>query len=330
LGPLVIDFRSKQLLPEEKRLLRHPLVGGVILFTRNFQHSEQLRSLTAEIADIRPDCLICVDHEGGRVQRFRTHSFTQLPAMGQLSNEEHAFDCGIVMAYELKTHGIHVNFAPVLDRDAVSQVIGDRGFSAKTDVIASFAQALIAGMTEMNMPACGKHFPGHGSVVADSHIACPVDDRGYADISHDMQPFEQLIRSNKLGAVMPAHVVYSALDRHPAGYSSFWLQHILKQKLKFNGVIFSDDLSMEGASISGTYPNRALTAYQAGCDFLLLCNAPEQISPVLNALEKISLRQAPNCNAWFKPLPSDARQRYESALHNLQRVYKTTYTSTSE
>lgn len=302
---------------EEAHLLCHPLVGGVILFARNFENSKQLKALTSEISAIRSNCLICVDHEGGRVQRFRSDAFTHLPAMGKITNLEAAFDCGVVMAYELKTHGIHVNFAPVLDRNSISRVIGDRSFSAKQDTIVTYASELIAGMASMNMPACGKHFPGHGSVAADSHTACPVDERSFSEIQHDIQPFAELIHQVKLDAIMPAHVVYSALDSSPAGYSTFWLQNMLKQELGFTGAIFSDDLSMEGASIGGTYPMRAIAAYQAGCDFLLLCNAPEQAEGVLRALETVNVRQTPNCKHWFRPLPSNAEQLYETALQSL-------------
>jgi beta-N-acetylhexosaminidase len=317
MGPLVIDFQSTTMTDHELKMLRSPIVGGVILFSRNFQSSEQLKKLTGQIRALRPDCLICVDHEGGRVQRFKTDLFTHLPAMGGVSCEQQAFDCGVIMAYELKSHNIHVNFAPVLDRDNVSEVIGDRGFANDPSVIVRHARALTRGMHAVNMPACGKHFPGHGSVVADSHIACPVDSRAMQDIKEDMSPFIEMINNNQLDAIMPAHVVFDKLDNKPAGYSEFWLQQVLREQLGFNGVLFSDDLSMQGASLVGSLEQRAIAAYQAGCDFLLLCNSPQHIEPVIKFLEQQKLRKALDCSHWFKAMPDNAESIYTAARERL-------------
>ncbi|MFC3095860.1 beta-N-acetylhexosaminidase [Alteromonas sediminis] len=315
--PLVIDFAGTKLTSAEIAHLQHPLVGGVILFTRNFENGPQLKALTAHIHKVRPDIFIGVDHEGGRVQRFRD-GFTALPAMGCVTEEE-AFACGIIMAYELQAHGIDLSFAPVLDRDNGSRVIGDRGFSESVDIIENRASALIKGLHTMGFPACGKHFPGHGSVEADSHIDCPVDNRTASEIKIDMQPFHRLISKGMLDGIMPAHVIYSHCDALPAGYSPFWLQQTLRDELNFKGVIFSDDLSMEGASVAGSYAQRAEAAYEAGCDYLLLCNAPEQVEPVLTALEKLVLRPSPSLSKSDLSQCINRQQYYDEALNVLRR-----------
>lgn len=320
MGPLIIDVKSTCLTTEECALISHPLVGGVILFSRNFDDKEQLLSLTTAIADLRPDCIVCTDHEGGRVQRFKHNGFTHLPAMGKLKSEEHAYSCGVVAAYELKSAGVHVNFAPVLDRDNGSIVIGDRGFGQHTDLIISRAKAFIEGAKTMNMMACGKHFPGHGSVSADSHVDCPVDDRSLQNLENDIAPFKSLIEHQLLDAIMPAHVVYPCVDVLPAGYSKVWLRDRLSLQLGFTGVVFSDDLSMKGASVGGSYPERAVAAYRAGCDFLLLCNAPSEVAGVIETLEKEDFRSQPNCEKWFSSLPQNADSLYREALGNVDML----------
>ncbi|WP_421134348.1 beta-N-acetylhexosaminidase [Alteromonas sp. A079] len=293
MGPLMLDFQAELLLPEEKEKLAHPTVGGVILFTRNFHDKAQLRAL---IADVRKHAhsplLIAVDHEGGRVQRFRD-GFTHLPAMGELTalsdSKADALSlskaCGVVMAYELKMMDIDFSFAPVLDINNVSQVIGDRAFGCHSDEVIPLANALIDGLHEGNMPAIGKHFPGHGSVTADSHIALPVDERCLEDIARvDMAVFKSLIGDNKLDGIMPAHVIYSSVCDKPAGFSHHWLRSVLKKQLGFSGAVFSDDLSMHGASVAGNYVDRARAALSAGCDMVLACNNEKGAEAILDGL----------------------------------------------
>jgi len=282
LGPVMLDLAGVELDAEEREILRHPAVGGVILFARNFEHPEQVAALTAAIHDLRdPHLLVAVDQEGGRVQRFR-EVFTRLPPAGRFGelSREHpvnarraAHSVGWLMAAELRSVGVDFSFAPVLDLDrGLSQVIGDRAFAAGADRVTELALAWREGMQEAGMAAVGKHFPGHGSVAADSHAELPVDDRPFDDIeAEDLIPFERLIRHG-LEAVMPAHVVYPQVDRTPAGFSAFWLRRILRERLGFQGVIFSDDLDMAAAAAGGGYAERAWSALEAGCDVLLVCN----------------------------------------------------------
>lgn len=279
----MLDLQGTELTAEEKELLRHPLVGGVILFTRNYKNLEQLTELVAAIHAVRdPHLLIGVDHEGGRVQRFR-EGFTRLPAarrLGRLFDQhqhkakELACNIGWLMAGELRSVGVDFSFAPVLDLDfGVCEAIGDRAFHAEPEIVYELSHAYIKGMTEAGMAAVGKHFPGHGAVKEDSHVAIPVDDRHY-DILYqqDMLPYRKLLRET-LAAIMPAHVIYSKIDPAPAGFSQRWLQDILRKQLQFQGVIFSDDLNMHGASVAGDrYSDRAKAAIQAGCDVVLVCN----------------------------------------------------------
>lgn len=280
MGPLMIDVQGTSLTTEDIELLEHPLVGGLILFTRNYQSPEQLTELTLAIKKhAGNEILIAVDHEGGRVQRFRD-GFSRIPAMGKLwqAAKEHlpnalvyAKSAGQLMASEVQAVGIDISFAPVLDTNGVSDVIGDRAFHQDPVLITLLAKAFIEGMKSVGMLATAKHFPGHGSVKEDSHIALPVDHRDANEIfSFDMQPFKQLI--TKVAAVMPAHVIFPAIDQHAVGFSKKWLQDILRRELEFDGVIFSDDLSMQGASVVGGYIERAEAAQQAGCDMLLACN----------------------------------------------------------
>ena len=295
LGPVMLDLQGTTLDEQEREMLQHPLVGGVILFTRNYENPEQLTALIGEIHALRsPPLLIAVDHEGGRVQRFR-QGFTRLPAMrrfGEIYERDKrrarqlAELAGWVMASELRAVGVDFSFAPVLDLDyGVSTVIGDRSFHRKPQVVAELANALMQGMHRAGMAATGKHFPGHGAVEADSHEAIPVDSRHYEDIAaEDMKPYELMI-SNGMAAVMPAHVIYANVDPQPAGFSSFWLREVRRRRMNFQGVIFSDDLSMEGASVAGDYVARARAALAAGCDVALICNNREGALQILRGLE---------------------------------------------
>ena len=295
LGPVMLDVAGAELSPAESEMLRHPLVGGVILFARNYRSPQQLCALTAAIRALRrPELLIAVDHEGGRVQRFQ-EGFSRIPAMrhlGELWDRDRAAACraagdiAYVLAGELLACGLDFSFTPVLDVDfGASGVIGDRAFHSDPGAIAQLAGALIAGLREAGMASVGKHFPGHGHVRADSHLALPVDERSYADIeAADLLPYRALIGQG-LSAVMPAHVIYPDVDAQPAGFSSKWLRQILRADLRFDGMIFSDDLSMEGASGAGGALERADAALSAGCDMVLLCNAPEAAIRLLAGLK---------------------------------------------
>lgn len=292
LGPVMLDLRGTTLAPDEEHLLAHPQVGGLILFSRNYESLEQLSELILTIRAERPDIVIAVDQEGGRVQRFRK-GFTRLPPMqhlgrlcegGESAGLQLARDCGWLMASELLSAGLDMSFAPVLDIDAsYSKVIGDRSFSPESATVIAAAQAFIRGMHDAGMASTGKHFPGHGSVVADSHLELPVDHRSLSEIeAHDLKPFRALV--DELDAVMPAHLLIPAVDSNPVGFSRVWLQDILRQELQFDGVIFSDDLSMAGAACAGGFPERARLALEAGCDVALVCNNQPQAQAVLDDL----------------------------------------------
>ncbi|HEY8553130.1 MAG TPA: beta-N-acetylhexosaminidase [Burkholderiales bacterium] len=294
LGPVMLDLAGPELAPEERERLRHPLVGGVILFSRNYRSPEQIAALVKEIHEIRePRLLVAVDHEGGRVQRFRDR-FTRLPPprrFGEIYDRDPkrarrlAHAAGWLMAAELRAVDVDFSFAPVLDLDrGLSEIVGDRAFHGRPDAVADLASAYVAGMAEAGMAATGKHFPGHGGCAADSHLTLPVDNRSYADIAmEDLVPFERLI-GRGLAGIMPAHVVYPRVDAQPAGFSRFWLQEVLRRRLKFQGIVFSDDLSMEGAKTAGGMVDRALQALEAGCDMVLVCNDPAGAEQVLDGL----------------------------------------------
>ena len=296
LGPVMVDVAGLELTPDDVERLQHPQVGGVILFARNFAAPLQLIQLTHSIRELRtPQLPIAVDHEGGRVQRFK-HGFTPIPPMrslGKLWDRDPAQalaaarGCGFVIASELQAHGVDFSFTPVLDVDyGESGVIGDRAFHSDAHTIAVLAEALQAGLNAAGMTSVGKHFPGHGFVRADSHLEVPVDDRTLAAINAaDLLPFQRLARSS-MGGIMPAHVIYPKVDAKPAGFSSIWLQKILREKLGFQGLIFSDDLSMEGASTAGGMVARANAALNAGCDMVLLCNDPRGQDTLLEGLER--------------------------------------------
>ena len=286
LGPLMIDVAGTELTDLDRERLCHPLVGGMILFSRNYKDPAQLEALTAAIHDLRqPPLLIAVDHEGGRVQRFR-EGFTRLPAMaklGALYDQDRVAalsatsDVGYVLAVELRARGVDYSFTPVLDLDyGPSRVIGDRAFHRQPEAVLALAKALGEGLREGGMGSCGKHYPGHGFVIPDSHVELPVDNRPLEAIQEDIEPYRQLA----LDGVMAAHVIYDCYDCNTAVFSNRWITY-LRNDIKFNGVVFTDDLSMEGAGVVGDMLNRVSAAHQAGCDMLLVCNAPDAVAQVL-------------------------------------------------
>jgi beta-N-acetylhexosaminidase len=295
LGPVMVDLAGTAISPLERDLLLAPAVGGVILFTRNFESVEQVTQLVADIHALRtPHLLVAIDHEGGRVQRFH-EGFTRLPpaaVFGEMfkHDEKEARRCaeqtGWLMAIELRASGIDFSFAPVLDlAHGVSGVIGNRAFHSRPEIAATLAYAFMHGMETAGMPAVGKHFPGHGGVAEDSHLALPVDKRDLETLlKEDIVPFERMIH-NGLHAIMPAHVIYEKVDEKPAGFSRIWLQNILRDRLKFQGVIFSDDLTMQAASVAGSYAERADLALDAGCDMVLVCNHTEGAVEVVEHLK---------------------------------------------
>jgi beta-N-acetylhexosaminidase len=293
-GPVIIDLAGTGVTAAERELLLHPATGGVILFTRNYDSPAQLRQLVEEIHALRsPQLLVAVDQEGGRVQRFHD-GFTRLPAAANIRDRfgddaraarHAAHELGWLMAAELRAVGVDFSFAPVADVDyGVSEVIGDRAFAGDPQTVGRLASAWMLGAREAGMISVAKHFPGHGFVAADSHCDLPVDERPLAKVTgSDLLPFAWLIDGG-LEGVMPAHVIYARCDSRPAGFSRFWLQEILRGRLGFQGAVFSDDLSMSAAASAGGYAERARAALEAGCDMVLVCNAPAGAAEVLDAL----------------------------------------------
>ena len=327
-SPVVLDIAGTTLSVDDRRRLKHPLTGGLILFARNWQDRAQLTGLTSAIKSIRPDMLICVDHEGGRVQRFRTDGFTHLPPMrvlgemwmndgkrgigaGALDASDAATATGHVLGAELRACGVDLSFTPVLDLDhGGSSVIGDRAFHRDPRVVALLAKSLMHGLLLAGMHNCGKHFPGHGFVKADSHVDVPIDKRSLrAILTADAKPYEWL--STSLASVMPAHVVYPKVDAQPAGFSARWLKDILRQQLGFTGAIFSDDLSMAGArlidGVEVSYADAATVALNAGCDMVLLCNQSEAGTRAIDDLLD-GLLDAQTQGHWQSDPDSEARR----------------------
>jgi beta-N-acetylhexosaminidase len=321
-APLIIDIAGLSLSKTDKQRLKHPLTGGIILFARNWENRAQLSLLCAEIKKIRQDLLICVDHEGGRVQRFRTDGFTHLPPMGALGElwlkdalaaTNAATACGYVLGAELRSCGVDFSFTPVLDLDyGESGVIGDRAFARDPRVVALLAKSLMHGLLQSGMANCGKHFPGHGFVKADSHTDIPVDKRSLkAILADDAAPYDWL--NTTLTSVMPAHVIYPKVDARPAGFSEQWLTYILRGQLGFGGAIFSDDLSMAGARlIDGkevSYTEAAVAALTAGCDMVLLCNQSvgkgEAVDELLDGMTQAQLK------GQWEPLESSELRRLD-------------------
>ena len=337
LGPAMIDVTAVELTADDRKRLLHPLTGGVILFSRNYVDPEQLTRLTREIHSLRsPALLVAVDHEGGRIQRFR-EGFTSIPAMRELGlgwgasaqRARHlAQAAGYVLAAELRAHGVDLTFAPVLDLDSgVSSVIGDRALHSNPQVVAELGRALLQGFRQAGMTGVGKHFPGHGHVRADSHLEVPVDERAYSEIeTNDVVPFRRLIGAG-LGGIMPAHVIFPDVDDRPAGFSSVWLKRILRGELRFDGVVFSDDLNMEGASVGGSFLERANAALEAGCDMVLLCNNTPAVDELYGdfsyALPAVSLARLGRMHG--RPQAEDRTKlredaRYTQALHAIAGI----------
>jgi beta-N-acetylhexosaminidase len=332
IGPIMLDVEGLTLAPHEKEIINHPNTGAVILFSRNYESPEQVTELIANIRAARQgDLLIAVDQEGGRVQRFQS-GFTRLPpASCYAQAPELAEPAGWLMASELLAVGVDFSFAPVLDIDCgISEIIGNRSFSTDHELTTRLSSAFRKGMHAAGMAATGKHFPGHGAVALDSHLTLPVDERDLDSIRNkDLLPFKQLIAEG-LEGIMPAHVLYPNIDANPAGFSPFWIQQILRKELNFNGTVFSDDLSMEGAASVGDFPERARLAQQAGCDMILVCNNPRAAEQVLDSLPitqdplreqrlnsmrgkpQMNREQLMNCEKWQK-ISAQINQTYNHA-----------------
>ncbi len=319
LGPVMMGIAALRLSGEERELLHHPLIGGVILFSRNYESPEQVTALIADIHKLRtPRLLVAVDHEGGRVQRFRA-GFTELPAVAHLGKRfdsepkaarELAELSGWLMAIEMRAIGIDFSFAPVLDLGrGICEVIGDRAFHKDPEVVADLAHQYMIGMHRAGMAATGKHYPGHGGVVEDSHLALPIDRRRYEDLQmEDLMPFERMAHFG-MEAVMVAHVLYEQIDDNLAGFSPFWLQEVLRHRLQFQGVIFSDDLEMEGANVVGSVADRAEAAINAGCDMVLVCR---EFDAVVSVLARLKNWHNPTAQLRLSRLHGKGKVSYES------------------
>lgn len=329
---MVVDVLGAALTDEDRERIRHPAAGAVILFARNYQNPEQLAQLTAEIERQREPALpLCVDHEGGRVQRFRD-GFSAIPPMRALGKlwdrdrdaaREAATAIGYIIASELGAHGVDFSFSPVLDLDyGGSSVIGDRALHFDPTAVGALGAALVKGLAQGGVAAVAKHFPGHGYAQADSHVAVPRDERTFKEIARkDIAPYKQVIEAG-LAAVMPAHVIYPQVDSQPAGYSARWLQEVLRQQLGFQGIVFSDDLSMEGAAVAGGPPGRARAALAAGCDMVLLCNNPAGLDELLESLKDMQLAKPERLERMKKQGGRDLRKSvaYREAQETLRAL----------
>ncbi len=321
LGPVMLDIEGLSLSPADRDLLREPAVGGVILFTRNYESVEQVTDLVAEIRALRsPPLLVAVDHEGGRVQRFR-EGFTQIPPMRRIGREfdrdpgaglQAAREAGWLIASELRAAGIDLCFAPCVDLDwGVSEIIGNRAFHRNPGVVADLANAFSRGLRSAGMAAVAKHFPGHGAVLADSHLKLPVDRREYGLILDDMRPYAKLVSNSAIAGVMLAHIVYEQIDAQPAGFSAYWIQRELRERLGFGGAVFCDDLSMHATREFGTMAERARLALDAGCDMILVCNDREAAHDAVDAL-----------GTWSNPLSLVRLARLHGTGHPLRETLR--------
>ena len=329
---MVVDVLGPVLTDEDRSRIRHPAAGAVILFARNYENPEQLAQLTADIEREREPALpVCVDHEGGRVQRFKD-GFTVIPPMRTLgklwdrdrqAGRDAAMSIGYVIASELGAHGVDFSFTPVLDLDyGGSSVIGDRALHFDPTAVGALGACLVRGLAQGGVAAVAKHFPGHGYATADSHVAVPRDERAFKEIARkDIVPYKAVIDAG-LAAVMPAHVIYPQVDEQPAGYSKHWLQEVLRGKLGFQGIVFSDDLSMEGAAVAGGPPERARAAIGAGCDMVLLCNNPKGLDELLESLKEMTLSKPERLERMKKQGGRDLRKSvaYREALGELQKL----------
>lgn len=328
----MVDVLGPVLTDEDRERMRHAAAGAVILFARNYENPEQLAQLTADIERLREPALpVCVDHEGGRVQRFK-EGFTRIPPMrtlGKLWDRDRdaardvATSIGYVIASELGAHGVDFSFTPVLDLDyGGSSVIGDRSLHFDPTAVGALGACLVRGLAQGGVAAVAKHFPGHGYAEADSHVAVPRDERAFKEIARkDIVPYKSVIEAG-VAAVMPAHVIYSQVDPNPAGYSKHWLQEVLRGKLGFQGIVFSDDLSMEGAAVAGGPPERARAALEAGCDMVLLCNDPQGLDDLLESLKDVSLAQPERLDRMRKQGGRDLRKSvaYRESQEVLQKL----------
>jgi len=329
---VVVDVLGTTLTDEDRARMRHPAAGALILFARNYENPDQLAALTADIERQREPALpVCVDHEGGRVQRFKD-GFTLIPPMRALGKlwdrdrdaaKEAATSIGYIIAAELGAHGVDFSFAPVLDLDyGGSSVIGDRALHFDPAAVGALGACLVKGLAQGGVAAVAKHFPGHGYAEADSHVAVPRDERTFKDIARkDIAPYKQVIDAG-LAGVMPAHVIYPQVDAQPAGYSAHWLQDVLRKQLGFQGLVFSDDLSMEGAAVAGGPPERARAALAAGCDMVLLCNNPAGLDELLESLKDVQLAQPERLERMKKQGGRDLRKSvaYREAQEALKSV----------
>jgi beta-N-acetylhexosaminidase len=329
IGPIMLDVAGLTLAHDEQQKINHPNTGAIILFSRNYQNPEQVTELINSIRAARKgDILIAVDQEGGRVQRFQ-QGFTRLPpASSYAETPELAEPAGWLMATELLAVGVDFSFAPVLDIDCgVSEIIGNRSFSTDPALATRLSSLFRKGMNEAGMAATGKHFPGHGAVALDSHLTLPVDERDLDSLrAKDLWPFKQLIAEG-LEGIMPAHVVYPKTDPNPAGFSTFWIQQILRKELNFNGTVFSDDLSMEGAASVGDFPERARLAQLAGCDMILVCNNPTAAEQVLDTLPIIHdpIREQRLKRMQGKPKMNREQLMHSEKWRQLSSLINTTY-----
>ena len=331
-GPLMFDIEGLTLTSNEKSLLAEPATGGVILFSRNFHSAPQLLEMTTQIKAIRPDILLAVDQEGGRVQRFQSQEFTRLPAMSQIgalyqkmpdTTLQLAYECGWVTGFELASYNIDINLAPVLDiSHGINNMLDSRCFSRHRDIVILLGREYIKGIQSAGISAVGKHFPGHGGVAGDTHLSLPKDTRSHDELQSDLEPFAEAVKQG-INGIMPSHVIYSEVSAEPAGFSAHWLKTILREQLKFKGAVFSDCLSMNAASAAGTFTERADKALKAGCDMILVCNNRQGLLKILESFNKTGENNRSPYLAQIKSKPADfssAVERQNILRENLHKL----------